>query len=175
MVVGDTHCILFNSIKLDWYNLHLSLASASLCLLLPRVGISLQDAASNATLCRLKIVQLYEATRPCNACAMHAYHCGILVQITREELVQQLRNQGKAGQSKTSRFHGVMKHQKGKWEARLGQSCGSKYQYLGLFATEIDAAVAFDRASIAQRGLEGITNFGYENYKDLLGAVTVFH
>jgi hypothetical protein len=63
-----------------------------------------------------------------------------------------------------------MKHQKGRWEARLGQSCGNKYQYLGLFATEIDAAVAFDRASIAQRGLEGVTNFGYENYMDLLGA-----
>lgn len=91
-------------------------------------------------------------------------------QVTREELVQQLRNQGKGGQSKTSRFRGVMKHQKGKWEARLGQSCGSKYQYLGLFTTEIDAAVAFDRASIMHRGLDAVTNFNVDNYTDLLGA-----
>lgn len=92
--------------------------------------------------------------------------------MTREELVQQLRNQGKGGQSKTSRFRGVMKHQKGKWEARLGQSCGSKYQYLGLFTTEIDAAVAFDRASIMHRGLDATTNFNVDNYADLLGALS---
>jgi hypothetical protein len=93
-----------------------------------------------------------------------------VVQITREELVQQLRNQGKGGQTKTSRFRGVMKHAKGKWEARLGQVCGSKYQYLGLFGTEIEAAVAYDRALIAQQGLDSATNFNFDNYEDILGA-----
>jgi hypothetical protein len=94
-----------------------------------------------------------------------------LVQITRDDLVQQLRNQGKGGQTKISRFHGVMKHAKDKWEARLGQHCGSKYQYLGLFCTEIDAAVAYDRASVAQKGLDAATNFSFENYPDLLGVL----
>ena len=92
------------------------------------------------------------------------------LQISRDDLVQQLRNQGKGGQTKTSRYRGVMKHAKGKWEARLGQSCGSKYQYLGLFGTEIDAAVAYDRAAISQSLLEAEPNFSFENYADLLGA-----
>jgi hypothetical protein len=95
----------------------------------------------------------------------------LALQITREELVQQLRNQGKGGQTKTSRFRGVMKHAKGKWEARLGQVCGSKYQYLGLFSTEIDAAVAYDRALIAQHGLDCATNSALDNYDDMLGAL----
>ena len=85
--------------------------------------------------------------------------------------MQQLRNQGKGGQTKTSRFRGVMKHAKGKWEARLGQLSGGKYQYLGLFGTEIDAAVAYDRALVAQKGLEADTNFALENYEDMLGAL----
>ena len=32
-------------------------------------------------------------------------------------------------------FRGVTRHQKGRWEARIGQLTGRKYRYLGLFDT----------------------------------------
>jgi hypothetical protein len=45
-------------------------------------------------------------------------------QITREELVFSLRKQSKGFQRASSQFRGVTHHQKGKWEARIGQVCG---------------------------------------------------
>ena len=42
-------------------------------------------------------------------------------QITREELVLSLRQQSKGFQRSSSQFRGVTRHQKGKWEARIGQ------------------------------------------------------
>ena len=42
-------------------------------------------------------------------------------QITREELVLSLRKQSKGFQRASSQFRGVTHHQKGKWEARIGQ------------------------------------------------------
>ncbi|NJR43503.1 MAG: hypothetical protein HC767_13470 [Akkermansiaceae bacterium] len=41
--------------------------------------------------------------------------------VTKEELVQQLRRQGKGSNQNSSKYRGVTKHQKGKWEARIGQ------------------------------------------------------
>lgn len=47
-----------------------------------------------------------------------------LSQITREELVLSLRKQSKGFQRASSQFRGVTHHQKGKWEARIGQVRG---------------------------------------------------
>lgn len=41
-------------------------------------------------------------------------------------------------------------------------------RYLGLFADEIDAAQAYDRASVAAKGLKAVTNFDISEYLDLL-------
>lgn len=43
------------------------------------------------------------------------------VQMTKEELVQSLRRQSKGYHQNSSQYRGVTKHQKGKWEARIGQ------------------------------------------------------
>lgn len=41
--------------------------------------------------------------------------------MTKEELVQSLRRQSKGYHQNSSQYRGVTKHQKGKWEARIGQ------------------------------------------------------
>lgn len=44
----------------------------------------------------------------------------------------------------------------------------STCRYLGLFATQEEAAMAYDRESVAQRGHEAETNFSLDLYADLL-------
>jgi hypothetical protein len=41
-------------------------------------------------------------------------------------------------------------------------------RYLGLYATEIEAAAAYDRESVARRGIYAVTNFDLSEYLDLL-------
>jgi AP2-like factor, euAP2 lineage len=93
------------------------------------------------------------------------------VQTTKEELVQKLRRQGKGFHQNSSVFRGVTKHQKGKWEARIGQVVGRKYKYLGLFLTEPEAAEAYDRAAVQAKGMHAVTNFEITNYLDLLSVL----
>lgn len=44
-------------------------------------------------------------------------------------------------------------------------------RYLGLYSTEIEAAVAYDTESVLQRGAGAVTNFALAEYKHLLGAL----
>jgi len=59
-----------------------------------------------------------------------------LQQVNERELILSLRRQSKGpvGVTKksSSKFRGVTKHQKGKWEARIGQLVGKKYKYLAV-------------------------------------------
>ncbi|KAF6264402.1 hypothetical protein COO60DRAFT_1266883, partial [Scenedesmus sp. NREL 46B-D3] len=43
-----------------------------------------------------------------------------------------------------------------------------KYTYLGLYDTEIEAAMAYDRAAVKLKGLAAITNFDLSMYLDEL-------
>lgn len=84
------------------------------------------------------------------------------------ELVLSLRRQSKGFARGSSKFRGVTKHAKGKWEARIGQLTGKKYCYLGLFESEEDAAKAYDAAAIRKEGLGAITNFALSSYSSII-------
>jgi len=93
-----------------------------------------------------------------------------LEQVDEKELILSLRRQSKGGVPKksSSKFRGVTKHQKGKWEARIGQLVGKKYKYLGLHETEDAAAMAYDEEAVRLKGFDAITNFDISEYADVL-------
>lgn len=85
-----------------------------------------------------------------------------------DDLVAGLRRQSKGASQQTSFFRGVTRHTKGRWESRIGQASGKRYLYLGLHESEVQAARAYDRAAIAQKGVAALTNFALAEYLDEL-------
>ncbi len=70
---------------------------------------------------------------------------GDVSQVSKEEVVQSLRKQSRGAQKTSSQYRGVTKHQKGKWEARIGQMVGRKYKSV-LFGFLSAPATAFMHA-----------------------------
>ncbi|KAK7388414.1 hypothetical protein VNO78_23230 [Psophocarpus tetragonolobus] len=84
---------------------------------------------------------------------------------SREEYIGSLRRKSSGFSRGISKYRGVARHHhNGRWEARIGRVFGNKYLYLGTYATQEEAATAYDLAAIEYRGLNAVTNFDLSRY-----------
>ncbi|KAG8050163.1 hypothetical protein GUJ93_ZPchr0009g1602 [Zizania palustris] len=84
---------------------------------------------------------------------------------SREEYIGSLRRKSSGFSRGVSKYRGVARHHhNGRWEARIGRVLGNKYLYLGTYATQEEAAMAYDMAAIEYRGLSAVTNFDLSRY-----------
>lgn len=90
-----------------------------------------------------------------------------LEQVTKEELVTELRRTSAGFSRGTCHYRGVSwRSSTGRWEARIGRLLGRKYTYLGTFKSGEEAARAYDQAAIVCRGRNAITNFDLQDYEE---------
>ncbi|KAG8379582.1 hypothetical protein BUALT_Bualt07G0103900 [Buddleja alternifolia] len=84
---------------------------------------------------------------------------------SKEEYISSLRRKSSGFSRGVSKYRGVARHHhNGRWEARIGRVFGNKYLYLGTYATQEEAATAYDMAAIEYRGLNAVTNFDLSRY-----------
>ncbi|THF94552.1 hypothetical protein TEA_026446 [Camellia sinensis var. sinensis] len=85
--------------------------------------------------------------------------------VTKQEFIASLRRKSSGFSRGASIYRGVTRHhQQGRWQARIGRVAGNKDLYLGTFATQEEAAEAYDIAAIKFRGVNAVTNFEMNRY-----------
>ncbi|KAD4889186.1 hypothetical protein E3N88_21259 [Mikania micrantha] len=90
---------------------------------------------------------------------------GEMENLSKEEYIGSLRRKSSGFSRGVSKYRGVARHHhNGRWEARIGRVFGNKYLYLGTYATQEEAATAYDLAAIEHRGLNAVTNFDLSRY-----------
>ncbi|KZV53274.1 hypothetical protein F511_07568 [Dorcoceras hygrometricum] len=94
----------------------------------------------------------------------------LMQNVSKEEFLASLRRRSSGFARGASKYRGVARHHNnGRWEARIGRIFGNKYLYLGTYATQEEAAHAYDMAAIEYRGMNAVTNFGLNTYVRWLG------
>ncbi|KAJ8765758.1 hypothetical protein K2173_014880 [Erythroxylum novogranatense] len=85
--------------------------------------------------------------------------------VSKQEFIASLRRKSTGFSRGVSMYRGVTRHhQQGRWQARIGRVAGNKDLYLGTFATQEEAAEAYDVAAIKFRGINAVTNFEMNQY-----------
>ena len=101
----------------------------------------------------------------------YAGEMAALLASSREDFVKQVRRDNQFARGK-SKYRGVTRRSAaGRWEARISGVFGKKYTYLGTFDTAEEAAMAYDRAAIAHKGRDALTNFELSRYEPEMGAI----